>query len=256
MEARPMTVALAMILYPPPGSPFVLQAGATLLLAAHIGGGSIGVLSGFAALFAPKGGRIHRLAGKVFLVSMLTMAGVAACVAPFMASQQWSNTIGGVVTGYFVLTGWAAARRPSGRLGWPEAAAVVAPLGVLGVIGLGFALGTNGKDGAPAPAPYVMGGLTLLAAQSDLRVIWRRGLVGGQRLARHLWRLCAALLIATGSALAQPRIVPPALQTSPLLLLPILAILGMMTYWLARLARSGRRRVQPAAQPAGTLAAT
>ena len=240
---------IATILYPPAGSPVWLQAAAIAVLALHVGGGTVGVASGFTALFAPKGGRIHRLAGRVFLVSMLTMGGVAAGVAPFMATQQWSNTIGGVVACYFVLTGWLAVRRPAGRLGWPERAAVVVPLGVLALIVLGFVMGTNGKDGTPAPAPYVMGTLVTLALASDLSVIWRRGLAGGRRLARHLWRLGAALLIATGSAIAQPRLVPPQLGDSPLALVPILAILGMMTYWLVRLGLQGRwRQARPRAQ--------
>jgi len=245
-----------MILYPPPGSPFVLQAGATLLLAAHIGGGSVGVLSGFTALFARKGSRVHRLAGKVFLAAMLTMSGVAACVAPFMASQQWSNTIAGCFTFYLVLSGVMAGRRESAQLAWPAAALVVVPLGALALIALGIAQGTIGKDGAPATAPYIMGALVTLAAIGDVRVIWRRRLANAQRLAPRLWRLCAGLLIATGSALAQPRIVPQPLQGSPLLLLPILAVFGMMTYWLVRLARSRGERAQPLLQPARTLAAT
>ena len=247
---------IAMILYPPPGSPWLLQAGAIALVTLHAGGGVVGVLSGFAALYSRKGGRLHRLAGKVFLAAMLTTGVVAACVAPFMTSQQWSNTIGGIVVCYFVLTGWAAARRPAGRIGWPETAAVVVPLGVLAVIVLGFALGMNGRDGAPAIAPYVMGTLVTFAAASDLSVIWRRGVAGGQRLARHLWRLSAALLIATGSALAQPRIVPPQLGASPLALLPVAAILGMMAYWLIRLAITGRRRPRRALQPARPLPAS
>ena len=233
-------LTFATILYPPPGSPILLQAGAIALLALHVGGGIAGVASGFTALLAPKGRAMHRLAGRVFLVSMLTMGAVAACVAPFMATQQWSNTIGGIVACYFVLTGWAAVRRPAGRLGWPEAVAAVVPLSVLAVVILGFATGTVGQDGTPAPAPYVMGGLAALALASDLSVIWRKGVAGGQRLARHLWRLCAALLIATGSAIAQPRVVPPQLGDSPVALLPIAVILGVMIYWLVRLSLTRR----------------
>lgn len=126
---------------------------------------------------------------------------------------------------------------------------VVVPVGVLGLIVLGFALGTNGADGTPAPAPYLMGALATLAAVGDVRAAWLSGLSGAQRLARHLWRLCAALLIATGSALTQPRIAPAALRESPLALLPILAILAMMTFWLVRLASAGGRRRLLATSP-------
>src|SRR5205807_6968312 len=40
-------------------------------LALHIGGGSAGILSGYAAVFARKGARLHRIFGTVFFVAML-----------------------------------------------------------------------------------------------------------------------------------------------------------------------------------------
>ena len=248
----PLTIAA--ILFPPPGSPWLLQAAAMLALALHVGGGLVGILSGFVALFARKGGPTHRLAGQVFVLSMLTMSGVAAAVAPLFAPPQWSNLIAGAFTFYLVSTGWAAGRSATGRLGPLATAAIAAPLGVAGLCVLGVLTGQAGAAvGDPPPAPYVVGGLASLAAATELSVIWRGGLEDGQRLARHLWRMSAGLLIATGSALAQPRIVPAALQGSPPLFLPIFAILGVMLYWLARLAvsRAGgdsRRRSLTGAQ--------
>ena len=47
----------------------------------HISGGTLGLLSGTAAMSFRKGSRRHVLAGKVFVISMLTMGVVAVHVA-------------------------------------------------------------------------------------------------------------------------------------------------------------------------------
>jgi hypothetical protein len=91
---------------------------------------------------------------------------------------------------------------------------------------------------------FILAGLATIMAGSDLSVILRGGLAGGQRLARHLWRMCVGLLVALGSALAQPRLthlIPPAWRHLPILLLPVAAVVVMMIYWLVRLAFAGRR---------------
>ena len=43
----------------------------TAAFALHIGGGTVGLFSGVVAVVAAKGGRVHRAAGKVFVVAML-----------------------------------------------------------------------------------------------------------------------------------------------------------------------------------------
>jgi hypothetical protein len=73
------------------------------------------------------------------------------------------------------------------------------------------------------------------AAAGDLRLILRRGIVGAQRIARHLWRMCFALLIAAGSFfLGQQQVFPASVRGSPLLLVPVLAVLALMIFWLCR----------------------
>jgi hypothetical protein len=46
-------------------------------LVLHILGGSLALVAGFAALFAPKGGPLHRRAGLLFVYAMLAL-GVGA----------------------------------------------------------------------------------------------------------------------------------------------------------------------------------
>lgn len=44
-----------------------------------------------------------------------------------------------------------------------------------------------------------MGSVMLLAAAGDVRMLLGRGVFGKQRIARHLWRMCFGLFIASGS---------------------------------------------------------
>jgi hypothetical protein len=65
------------------------------------------------------------------------------------------------------------------------------------------------------------------------------GIHGAARLRRHLWRMCVALFIASGSFfLGQADEFPRALRITPLLALPVLAVLATMIYWLRRLRTS------------------
>ena len=59
-----------MILQVSAGSSWLVRGAAALILIVHISGAGIGLLSGAAALLFRKGGRLHRIAGNVFFVSM------------------------------------------------------------------------------------------------------------------------------------------------------------------------------------------
>ena len=98
-------------LYVSPDSPMWMHMGAQALLVAHIGGGTLGLLSGTVAMASRKGEWLHRVAGRVFFVSMLTMAAVGAGVAPFLDDGQRVNTVAGIMTFYMVATAWVAGRR-------------------------------------------------------------------------------------------------------------------------------------------------
>jgi uncharacterized membrane protein len=56
----------------------VLHALTLLAFALHIGGGAVGLVAGTVAVSARKGGRLHRKAGTLFVLSMVVMA-VFAC---------------------------------------------------------------------------------------------------------------------------------------------------------------------------------
>src|SRR5690348_17996189 len=82
----------------------------TLLL--HILGGTLGLVSGAAAVVFRKGSRGHVLAGRVFVASMLTMGAAATYLA--IVKHQNGNIGGGILTFYLVGTAWLTVRRKDG----------------------------------------------------------------------------------------------------------------------------------------------
>ena len=88
----------------------------------------------------------------------------------------------------------------------------------------------------------MFGGVALAAAIGDVRVLRGRILTGTLRLRRHLWRMCYALFVASGSFfLGQAQVFPKPIRIGPLLAIPALLPLVLMFYWLARM-RSKRPR--------------
>jgi uncharacterized membrane protein len=237
-----------MILHLAPDTPLLIRALAGAALVTHIGGASLGIVSGFVALAARKGGRLHRRAGQVFFVSMLGMSGVAAVVAPMLPDRV--SALMGAFVFYLTLTAWTVVRSRAGSVGRVERGAGFAALAIAAVA---LTLGVLGSqqpkgllDGQPAEFGFVLALIATAAALADFSVVRRGGLSGPPRTARHLWRMCLALFIAAGSAVAQPRVValiPHAISRSALLLFaPALAVLALMVFWLVWIRIPKRRR--------------
>lgn len=247
-----------MILHVPPDAPLLLRLGADALLALHLGGGTVGLISGVAALTVRKGGRLHRWTGNVFFVSMTAMAMVGATVSPLLSDRV--STVAGIFTLYLLATAWMAVKRRDGGVGRFEVAALVVALGVVAA-GATFILMQNASptgmvDGQPPQAPWMFTIVATIAALSDLKVIARRGVSGAQRIARHLWRVCFALFIASGSLfLGQPQVFPQPLRDSGLLALPALAPLVLLIFWLLRVRLTKRFKTMALGrQPSGASA--
>ena len=220
-----------------PESPWWIAGSAMLILVAHIAGGAVGLLSGTAALVARKGSRRHRLAGKIFILSMLIMAAIGASVSPFLG--HGIDSITGTFTFYLVVTGWLTVKRRGGETGRAEILALAVALGLvvagvaLGMLGVGRPRGMIA--GYPAGAYFFVAAIVALAAACDLKVIVRGGITGTPRIARHLWRMCVALFIAAASFfLGQQKIMPVSIRGSVFLMVPPLASLAVMVFWLVR----------------------
>jgi uncharacterized membrane protein len=233
-----------MILQVSAGSSSLVRGAAALILIVHISGAGIGLLSGAAALLFRKGGRLHRIAGNVFFVSMLTMCAVGACVAPFLPQPQWSSVFVAVLTAYLVVTSWVTIRRKTGGVGPFELGAfLVASSVALACYTSGLMAAmrpTHPPTDAPSAAYFVFGSIAALAAALDLRLILRRGVFGVQRITRHIWRMCVALLIAAFSFfIGQQQVFPASVRGSLLLVVPEIAVLGAMIFWLVRVRFNG-----------------
>ena len=197
------------------------------ILVIHICAGVVGLLSGVAAMLFRKGSRWHGLAGNVFFVAMLVMGSSAAYLG---------NVFGGLFACYMVTTAWLTARLREGGTNLFDWGALVFVL-VFGVLTLikGIEVAQTPQrslNGVTAGMFFFLGSIGLLAAAGDVRMLVRGGVFGRQRIARHLWRMCFGLFIATGSFLGQRRVV--AFFGDPKILLPAALPLILMIFWLIR----------------------
>jgi hypothetical protein len=197
------------------------------ILIIHICGGVVGLLSGIAAMSFRKGSPRHRMAGNIFFISMLTMASTAAYLG---------NVFGGASALYLVTTGWLTVRRREGETTIFDWGALLFGLAVgvpIVTDGIRIVSGSSPpKPGVPVGMILFLGSVVLVAAAGDVRMVVRGGVFGRQRIARHLWRMCFGLFIATGSFLAQRRVLAFLGGPKIMLLAPLPLIL--MIYWLIR----------------------
>ena len=138
----------------------------------HICAGTLGLVSGAAALSFRKGSRWHVLAGKIFVLSMLAMAAAAVYLA--FTRHQPNNVGGGVFTFYLILTAWLTARRSDGETSQLDWAALLIP-SLLGILTCFTGVEKirspePPKDGVPAGMHFFMGLVMLLAAAGDVRM--------------------------------------------------------------------------------------
>jgi uncharacterized membrane protein len=239
----------------PAGSPLWIYALVTAALILHIAAGSAAIVTGYVAIFASKGGRLHRRAGILFVLAMVTMG----CAAIFLALRipQRGNVAGGLLAAYLVATGWMTVRRQAGRTGRFEIGAlllVLALAGAMAAFGLkAQASPSHRLDGYPPALYFNVVVIALLFAAGDLRMILRGGVAGVQRLSRHILRMGFAFFVAAGSFfLGQQKVMPAAFHGSPVLLVLGLAPLGLMLFWLVRVRIGPRKRRAAALAPAAS----
>jgi hypothetical protein len=199
----------------------------------HIAGGMAALLSGGIALAARKGGALHASAGTWFFGAMLVLGATASILEPFRSPP--GSPVGGVMVCYFVATSWVAARRRDGTTGRFEIVACAAALGLAALLAWGALAGSARTPVGSGPV-FALAGLCLLAGLLDLNAILRGKLTPLQRISRHLWRMCFAFFIATGSFfLGQQDVLPRAVRGSPALFVLAFAPFAVMAFWLVRL---------------------
>jgi uncharacterized membrane protein len=226
------------------------------LLPVHVVAGGLAIIVGAIALAAAKGARLHRKSGAVFAVAMVTMGLSGSALA--LRHGFDVNVFGGLLSAYLVLTAWATVRPPSAGQRSLAVGAMLLVF-VLGSVNLALGLVAVGRphmalQGVPVPAFFVLSLVALLAAAGDLRVIRNGVLRGAPRLSRHLWRMCFALFIATGSFFSirarVARVLPAAFLAPGLRVGLILLPLLLMLFWLWRVRAGQSQRASTRNAPA------
>jgi hypothetical protein len=150
-----------------------------------------------------------------------------------------SMIIGGLSVVYFVFTATTTVKpMPRGQRGIDSVLMVLILLTAAFTLRDGtivWALPNHARAGVPAGMVFFLGTVYLCAGIGDLRLIRAGNIAGPRRLARHLWRMCFALFIATGSFfLGQMKFIPEPVRILPLLFALGVGPLFVLIYWMWR----------------------
>jgi hypothetical protein len=160
-------------------------------------------------------------------LSMLSMSVIGALLTLFV--PQTGNALAGTFVLYLTLTSWMAVRRKP-QVGYFEFFALLL---ALCLVASGVAVGLTAV-GTTAIAGFLLACLATIAAGGDLTLLIRGGIRDRQCMARHLWRLGAALLIATGTLASA--------GVSVVRLMLELAVLMSLVLWIIHLQVSSSSR--------------
>jgi len=223
------------------------------LLFIHIASASFALLGGYAALFARKGSTLHRRAGVFFVWAMIVM-GISASILARAAGDGGLSGRGlsGVMITYLLISAVATMRDPDTVPRWLHPGLTLLGLSLGAFVTTAAILQLAGVlpgDGVPVVA-LIFGVILLLAGLGDVRVLVRGPLRGSARIKRHMWRMCFAMFITTGSFfLGQADVIPERLRIWPLLfLLAFLPLLAMLYYFARESARRRRSHKRGAAR--------
>jgi len=110
------------------------------------------------------------------------------------------------------------------------------------VITLGFiAYRYDPSEGDPYSEMYVLWVVfAVFFAVGDIRNLYKSGLPGSQRIARHVWRMCFSLVWAAMAFVAKiVKMAGQSVEDMPYVaIIPFSLILKLMMYWLYRVFRS------------------
>jgi hypothetical protein len=216
---------------------------ARLVLVSHFGAGLVALVAGTVALSVAKGGRLHKQAGMLFMWAMIMTGVLASAIAVY--ERKGNMVVGGLFVAYLAFTAVSTVK-PSLRARWTDVALMIF---AFAYAALSYSYGVvvwqrphHMVAGVPAGMIFFLATISLLAAVGDARMIREGSLRGTRRLARHLWRVCFGLFIATGSFfIGQSQFVPRPIRMMPLLFALGIAPLPLLSYWMWRVRL--RRRI-------------
>jgi uncharacterized membrane protein len=200
-----------------------------MTLPVHILAGALALAFGYTALYAAKGGTLHRKSGLYFVGAMIVMSLTGVVIAAIRTSPV--SMIAGSLTLYFVVTGLLTVRKTATPL-WATVAGVIvaAAVGVLAFLAGAAAARAGRVEAAPM---FIFGAMAMLGAVGDVRMIRAGSIQGPRRIVRHLWRVCFAMWVAAASFFwGPPGRVPEIINIPMLLPIPVLAPIVVMLYWI------------------------
>jgi uncharacterized membrane protein len=204
----------------------------------HILAGILSLLFGYVALYSAKGSRLHRKSGMLFVYVMLTVCVAGLAMAVVRGVAPAINVPAALLTAYLAITALTTVRPLAAGSRWLDIGAMLVALAVgLASLTFGFEAIADGgmRNGMPAFPFFMFGVVGTLASVGDVRMMRSGVPKGTPRLARHLWRMCFALFIASLSFfIGQAHVFPKPIRIPGLLALPVLAVLVTMLYWLWR----------------------
>lgn len=157
-----------------------------LVAQAHFLVGCASIIAGFVAFAAPKGRRVHRTAGLIFLGSMLILCASGLWMSltrqiPFTVFLSW-------IAAHAVISGWAAANHGAVARSITRFAAFSSFAFVLSALVAGVMAGhaTGGAlNGLPPMAFFGLAGFALLLAVFDLAFSRATVISSARRFSRH-----------------------------------------------------------------------
>ena len=209
-----------------------------LALVSHFGSALIALIAGTIALFVAKGGKLHKKSGMVFTVAMIFAGILASVIAAY--ESNIGSVVGGILVVYFVYTATSTVRPLPGSGRMLDVVLMILAFAIAAASYWGGVVAWSKPghvlNGVPAAMRFFMATIVLLAAVGDARMIRAGGLRGARRLARHLWRMCFGLFIATGSFfIGQMKFVPAPIRFVPLMFALGIAPLPILLYWMWRI---------------------
>lgn len=205
----------------------------TSLIIIHAVFGGIALLAATLAVIFKKGGKQHKLWGRVFFYSMLLCsisAMITACLpeheSPFLFSV-------GIFSFYFLFTGWRALKYKEAdfNLKWDKVMAyfmlifapimIIAPIFMFGVINI---------------VQAVFGGALLVFAIQDLRLFRNPEKLKKNWLVQHLSRMLGAYISAITAFVVVNQIIPGIVGW----LLPGVIGSVLITYWNVKLGKRNK----------------
>jgi hypothetical protein len=164
------------------------------MIVAHASFGGVALACAIVAMFAKKGGPLHRKTGLVFAIAM-TAATALACVIAVIRPNLFLFLIG-LFSLYLVLVGWrAGSKRKKYPARFDYGIAIVVGVASAAMIGVGIDRMTRGdKLGTVLLVFGIIGGIRALV---DLRQFRAGKITGQQRIVRHLTSMVAAFIAAS-----------------------------------------------------------